>query len=74
LSGKNLNLSKGYSAASSAPGGTARRHLEWDSGADLGYIGEKLVAQKDVAASLSTLEKMAIGNYSNFFRYAHKKF
>ena len=59
---------EGYSAASSAPGGTARRHLEWDSGADLGYIGEKLVAQKDVAASLSTLEKMAIGNYSNFFR------
>ncbi len=32
-----------------------------------GYVGG-LLAQRDAAASLSTLEKLAIGNYSNFFR------
>lgn len=44
-----------------------RRNLEWDSGADLGYMGD-LLHQKEAAASLSTLEKMAIGNYSAFLR------
>ena len=43
-----------------------RRNLEWDSGADLGY--EDIVRQKEAAATLSTLEKLAIGNYSNFLR------
>ena len=32
-----------------------------------GYAGG-LLAQRDAAASLSTLEKLTIGNYSNFFR------
>ena len=60
------SVTSGHSAASSV-GGVVRRNLEWDSGADLGYLGDSL-PQKEAAASLSTLEKLAIGNYSNYFR------
>ena len=57
------------SVASSTASGltTGRKNLEWDSGADLGYLGD-LHAQEDAAATLSTLEKMAIGNYTSFLR------
>ena len=57
------------SVASSTASGltTGRRNLEWDSGADLGYLGD-LHAQEEAAATLSTLEKMAIGNYTSFLR------
>ncbi len=44
-----------------------RRNLEWDSGADLGYF-EEIVRPKEAAATLSTLDKLVIGNYSNFLR------
>ena len=60
------------SMASSTASGqtTGRRGLEWDSGADLGYLGGEFAPQnqKDAAASLSTLEKLAIGNYSSYLR------
>ena len=57
------------SVASSTASGltTGRKNLEWDSGADLGYLGD-LHAQEEAAATLSTLEKMAIGNYTSFLR------
>ncbi len=56
------------SVASSTASGltTGRKNLEWDSGADLGYLDD-LHQQPGAAASLSTLEKMAIGSYSNIF-------
>ncbi len=57
------------SAASSTASGmlSGRKHLEWDSGADLGYAGD-LQPQEDAAMSMSTLEKMAIGSYSGLLR------
>ena len=56
------------SGASSVGAGHVRRHLEWDSAADLGLSGGcSRVPQSQAAASLSTLEKLAIGNYSNYF-------
>ena len=57
---------------SSVDPGHVRRNLEWDSAADVG-LGEgggsgrvAHHAQRHAAASLSTLEKLAIGNYSNY--------
>ena len=43
------------------------RFLEWDYGSDLGYVDSQLT-QGQAAQSLSTLEKLAIGNYSEFLR------
>ena len=43
------------------------RFLEWDYGSDLGYV-ESQVTQVQAAQSLSTLEKLAIGNYSEFLK------
>lgn len=61
------SVTSGSTTASGPTEGLRRRNLEWDSGADLGYEG--IVAkQKEAAATLSTLEKLAIGNYSNFLR------
>ena len=56
------------SAASSTASGmlSGRKHLEWDSGADLGYLGGPPPELE--AASLSTLEKMAIGSYSDLLQ------
>ena len=60
------SVASGVSAVSSV---TNRRNLEWDSGADLGYLeGVSGINQKNAAESLSTLEKMAIGNYSSYLR------
>lgn len=65
LSPSMASVTSGSTTASGAEG-LRRRNLEWDSGADLGYEGN--VRQKEAAATLSTLEKLAIGNYSNFLR------
>jgi len=43
---------------------TGRRLLEWDYGSDIGYV-DGLQTQVEAAQSLSTLEKLAIGNYSD---------
>lgn len=43
---------------------TGRRLLEWDYGSDIGYV-DGLQTQVQAAQSLSTLEKLAIGNYSD---------
>ena len=55
---------------SSVDPGHVRRNLEWDSAADVGLGegggGRSHHAQRHAAASLSTLEKLAIGNYSNY--------
>ena len=54
-------------ATSSTVSNTARRRgLEWDYSEDLG-LGEAR-SQGQAAASLSTLEKLAIGSYSEFLR------
>ncbi|ROT69633.1 hypothetical protein C7M84_012137 [Penaeus vannamei] len=41
------------------------KRLEWDSGADVGYAGN---APEQMSASLSTLERIAIGNYASVLR------
>ena len=43
------------------------RFLEWDYGSDLGYL-EGQQTQVEAAQSLSTLEKLAIGNYTEYLR------
>ena len=43
------------------------RFLEWDYGSDLGYVDGQLT-QIEAAKSLSTLEKLAIGNYSEYLK------
>ena len=43
------------------------RYLEWDYGSDLGYLDGQ-VSQVEAAQSLSTLEKLAIGSYSEYLR------
>ncbi len=43
------------------------RYLEWDYGSDLGYLEDK-VSQVEAAQSLSTLEKLAIGSYTEYLR------
>ena len=64
-------------ASSVDPGHSVRRNLEWDSAADLGLGGGGAsvhrVPQKQAAASLSTLEKLAIGNYSNYLGRSESK-
>lgn len=41
------------------------KRLEWDSGADVGYAGN---TPEQMTASLSTLERIAIGNYASVLR------
>ena len=43
------------------------RYLEWDYGSDLGYL-EGQMSQVEAAQSLSTLEKLAIGSYTEYLR------
>ena len=43
------------------------RFLEWDYGSDLGYLKGQLT-QVEAAQALSTLEKLAIGNYSEYLK------
>ena len=43
------------------------RLLEWDYGSDIGYV-EGQQTQVEAAQSLSTLEKLAIGNYSDILK------
>ncbi|TRY63748.1 hypothetical protein TCAL_02095 [Tigriopus californicus] len=48
---------------------TARRNLEWDPVFDMGVEGlENIPGQPNAAHSLSELERLAIGNYSDFLR------
>ena len=43
------------------------RFLEWDYGSDLGYVkGQQ--TQVEAAQALSTLEKLAIGNYTEYLK------
>ncbi len=41
--------------------------MEWDYGSDIGYLDGQ-PSQVQAAQSLSTLEKLAIGNYSDILR------
>jgi hypothetical protein len=41
--------------------------LEWDYGSDLGYL-EGQMSQVEAAQSLSTLEKLAIGSYTEYLK------
>ncbi|CAL4234901.1 unnamed protein product, partial [Meganyctiphanes norvegica] len=45
---------------------TSSKRLEWDSGADVGYTGNP--PREKQGASLSTLERIAIGNYASVLR------
>lgn len=67
LSPSIASVASGSTTASGTTDPLRRRNLEWDSGADLGYA-EEILRQKEAAATLSTLEKLTIGNYSNFLR------
>ncbi|KAG7171327.1 hypothetical protein Hamer_G013791, partial [Homarus americanus] len=45
------------------------RKMEWDSGADVGYSGNLAGStQEHLVTSLSTLERIAIGNYASVLR------
>ncbi|CAB4056623.1 unnamed protein product [Lepeophtheirus salmonis] len=60
------SVASSISVVSSAGG---RRNLEWDSGADLGYIGlASNLSSKKPAVELSALEKLAIQNYKEILQ------
>jgi hypothetical protein len=52
-----------YQSTSSTMSMTGRRYLEWDYGSDL---GPQYQTQGEAAQSLSQLEKLAIGSYSEY--------
>nr|XP_045600375.1 uncharacterized protein LOC123759406 [Procambarus clarkii] len=52
-------------SALSVSSAASSRKMEWDSGADVGYSGN---AQEHLVTSLSTLERIAIGNYASVLR------
>jgi hypothetical protein len=64
LSPSQASVTSLLSGTSTVSNAARRRGLEWDYSEDLGLEGPG--SQGQAAASLSTLEKMAIGSYSEF--------
>ena len=67
LSPSQASVTSLLSGTSSVSNAARRRGLEWDYSEDLGM--QEAIGQGQAAASLSTLEKMAIGSYTEFLRY-----
>nr|XP_053633426.1 uncharacterized protein LOC128689306 [Cherax quadricarinatus] len=56
-------------SALSVSSAASSRKMEWDSGADVGYSGNLTGnTQEHLVTSLSTLERIAIGNYASVLR------
>ena len=66
LSPSQASVTSLLSGTSTVSNAARRRGLEWDYSEDLGM--QEAIGQGQAAASLSTLEKMAIGSYTEFLR------
>merc|ERR1719234_1947398 len=66
LSPSQASVTSLLSGTSTVSNAARRRGLEWDYSEDLGM--QDAIGQGQAAASLSTLEKMAIGSYTEFLR------
>ena len=67
LSPSQASVTSLLSGTSTVSNAARRRGLEWDYSEDLGM--QEAIGQGQAAASLSTLEKMAIGSYTEFLRW-----